>query len=80
MVSSYAPAQTEGPPSFSIDKYTIDGGGGTSTGIDFSLTGTIGQHDAGTQISTGGDFALAGGFWANATIIDLIFQHGFEDE
>jgi hypothetical protein len=33
---------------FSIDWFTIDGGGGTSTGGVFSVTGTIGQPDAGT--------------------------------
>jgi len=47
---------------FSINWYTIDGGGGTSTGGDFSLSGTIGQHDAGGPM-TGGDFSLTGGFW-----------------
>ena len=48
---------------FSISWFTIDGGGGTSTGGDFSLSGTIGQHDAGGPM-TGGDFSLTGGFWA----------------
>src|SRR2546430_8019352 len=32
---------------FQIDWYTIDGGGGTSSGGTFSLTATIGQPDAG---------------------------------
>jgi len=31
---------------YSIDWSTIDGGGGTSTGGDYSLSGTIGQPDA----------------------------------
>lgn len=39
-----------------------DGGGGTSTGGVFSVTGTIGQPDAGTM--SGGNFALVGGFWS----------------
>ena len=46
---------------YAIDWYTIDGGGGTSTGGVYSLTGTIGQPDAGTM--TGGNFSLDGGFW-----------------
>lgn len=46
---------------FSIDWHTIDGGGGTSVGGDFELSGTIGQPDAG--VLTGGDFELVGGFW-----------------
>lgn len=63
---------------FAITKSTIDGGGGESSGGDLSLTGTIGQHDASLQPSTGNDLAVAGGFWATA-IFDLIFKDGFED-
>lgn len=48
--------------SFSIDWSTIDGGGGTSIGGQFSLTGTIGQPDAGAM--SGGSYTLTGGFWA----------------
>ncbi len=33
-----------------------------STGGEFSLGATIGQHDAG--VMTGGEFELVGGFWA----------------
>lgn len=47
---------------FDISWYTIDGGGGTSAGGDFVLSGTIGQPDAGS-LMTGGGFELAGGFW-----------------
>jgi hypothetical protein len=49
---------------YSIDWFTIDGGGGTSSGGNFSLSGTIGQPDAGTQPMTGGGFSLTGGFWS----------------
>jgi hypothetical protein len=48
--------------SYSIDWSTIDGGGGTSTGGVYSVSGTIGQPDAGLTMS-GGDFTLQGGFW-----------------
>jgi len=48
---------------FDLSWNTIDAGGGTSTGGSYSLTGTIGQHDAGVTLS-GGAFTLAGGFWA----------------
>jgi len=44
-----------------IDWSTIDGGGGISTGGVFTVTGTIGQPDAGKM--SGGNFALDGGFW-----------------
>jgi hypothetical protein len=47
--------------SYSIDWFTIDGGGGTSTGGVFTVSGTIGQPDAGTM--SGGSFTLVGGFW-----------------
>ena len=40
----------------------IDGGGGTSSGGTFSVTGTIGQPDAG--VLTGGNYTLVGGFWS----------------
>ena len=64
---------------FETTKSTIDNGGGTSSGGDFSLTGTIGQHDASTQISNGGDFSLANGFWASAQPSqNTIFSDGFE--
>lgn len=46
---------------YAIDWFTIDGGGGTSTGGVYSVTGTIGQADAGTM--SGGSYSLAGGFW-----------------
>jgi hypothetical protein len=46
---------------FDISWYTIDGGGGSSSGGTFSLSGTIGQPDAGHM--SGGNFTLDGGFW-----------------
>jgi len=51
---------------FAIPTYTIDSGGGTSSGGSFSLTGTIGQADA-SDASSGGAFAVSGGFWAANT-------------
>ena len=46
---------------YSIDWFTIDGGGGTSSGGVYSVSGTIGQLDAGTM--SGGNYTLDGGFW-----------------
>src|ERR1700730_2450304 len=48
---------------YSIDWYKVSGGGGTSTGGVYSVSGTIGQHDSGGPM-TGGNFSLTGGFWA----------------
>ena len=47
--------------SYSIPWWTVDGGGGTSTGGGYTLSGTIGQPDAG--VMTGGGYSLTGGFW-----------------
>lgn len=52
---------------YEISWYTIDGGGGTSTGGPFTLSGTIGQHDASTPLS-GGTFTLQPGFWPGALL------------
>lgn len=46
---------------YSVNWSTIDGSGGTSSGGVFTVTGTIGQPDAGTL--SGGGFTLSGGFW-----------------
>ena len=47
---------------YRIDWFKIAGGGGTSAGGAYSVSGTIGQPDAGTM--SGGPFTLTGGFWA----------------
>ena len=46
---------------YQIDWYTVDGGGGASTGGVYAVTGTIGQPDAGRM--SGGNFTIEGGFW-----------------
>ncbi len=50
---------------YTIDWYTVDGGGdaSASTSPVYSLTGTIGQPDAGT--SDGIPYDVEGGFWNN---------------
>src|SRR5262245_42246150 len=48
---------------FTVDWFSMDGGGGMSTGGDYQSSGTIGQPDAGGPM-TGGTFSLTGGFWA----------------
>ena len=48
---------------YSIDWHTIAGGGGTSTGGVYSVSGTIGQPDAGGPM-TNGQYSVTGGFWA----------------
>ncbi|MHC5028240.1 MAG: hypothetical protein ACYTGR_15920 [Planctomycetota bacterium] len=53
-----------GGGSFSIPWHTIDSGGGTSSGGQFELSGTIAQPDATETAATGSNLELAGGFWA----------------
>ena len=52
-----------GAEEYAIDWHSLDGGGGTSTGGVYAVSGTIGQADAG-GVMTGGAFSLQGGFWA----------------
>jgi uncharacterized membrane protein len=47
--------------SYTITRWTVDGGGGTGTGGSYTLSGTIGQPDAG--VLSGGTYTLIGGFW-----------------
>lgn len=44
-----------------MDGSTVDGGGSTSTGGVYAVSGTIGQPDGGTM--SGGNHTLTGGFW-----------------
>jgi len=54
--------------SYSIDRSKIAGGGGTSAGGGFTVSGTIGQLDAGGPL-TNGQFALTGGFWSLINVV-----------
>ena len=46
---------------YSIDWCTFDGGGGSASGGSYSVTGTLGQPDAGAMLHA--PYAVAGGFW-----------------
>ncbi|HQZ16351.1 MAG TPA: hypothetical protein PLD86_05675, partial [Vicinamibacteria bacterium] len=53
---------------YAISWYTVDGGGVSgATGGAFTLSGTIGQPDAGAL--SGGTYALTGGFWAHPAAV-----------
>jgi len=54
--------------SYAIPWHTMDGGGGTSTGGVYAVSGTIGQPDAGGPM-TNGQFSLTGGFWALPQVV-----------
>jgi hypothetical protein len=53
---------------YSIDWHKVAGGGGTSTGGVYAVSGTIGQHDAGGPM-TAGNYSLTGGFWALVSVV-----------
>lgn len=52
--------------------WTVDGGGGaSSSGAGYSLTGTVGQPDAG--VLTGPGYTLSGGFWQGGAGIYRVY-------
>jgi len=53
-------AQSAG--SYTLTWFSIDGGGGNSSGGTYSLGGIIGQPDAGRM--SGGSYVITGGYWA----------------
>ena len=63
-----AHAQSGG--AFAVISSTVDGGGGSSLSEDgrFSVTGTIGQPDAGVLSDSTGAIELTGGFWGGRAI------------
>jgi len=54
--------------SYSINWFKVAGGGGTSAGGTYQVSGTIGQHDAGGPM-TNGQYSLTGGFWAIIAVV-----------
>ena len=56
--------------SYAIDWYKVAGGGGTSTGSVYSVSGTIGQPDASANNAmSGGNYSLTGGFWSLISVV-----------
>jgi hypothetical protein len=53
---------------YSVDWYKISGGGGTSTGATYQVSGTIGQPDASSAMS-GGPYSVTGGFWSLIAVV-----------
>jgi len=47
---------------YSVNWWTVDGGGGTSTGGLYAVSGTAGQPDASRM--SGGTYTVSGGFWS----------------
>lgn len=70
-------------PSFAqyeIKKYTINNGGSKMSGGSYTLTSSIGQHDASGVLSQN-NYTLNGGFWQQkdtTPLPELVFSNGFE--
>ena len=58
---------------YDISWYTIDGGGGVSSGGAYIIRGTAGQPEAGAM--SGGDYELLGGFWPGEPMCFVDFEH-----
>ncbi len=61
-------ALSAGAQNYTVDWYKISGGGGTSTGGTYQVSGTIGQPDASGAMS-GGQYSVTGGFWALIQVV-----------
>jgi hypothetical protein len=57
---------------YKLSWYTIDGGGGRSSGGQYELLSTIGQPDA--AWSSGGDYELLGGFLPGGPLCFVDFE------
>ena len=61
--------------SYSIGWHKVAGGGGTSVGTNganvYSISGTIGQPDAGGAM-TGGNYSVTGGSWSFITTVQTV--------
>ena len=68
-----------GAQTLEVTRHVVAGGGGHSTGDNYSLSGTVGQPEASSPIS-GGAFELRGGYWVGAVQAggDALFSDGFE--
>ena len=59
-----------GAQPYSVDWHKIAGGGGTSTGGTYQVSGTIGQPEAGGALS-GGHYSVTGGFWSLISVVQM---------
>lgn len=73
--------EAKGATGFAVKRHVIASGGGSSSGGNFVVRGTIAQVDADPlQPASGGVFAITGGFWPgmDSGESDLLFKDGFE--
>ena len=63
-------ALTTSAQTYAVDWYKIAGGGGTSAGGTYQVSGTIGQPDAGGAMN-GGGYSVTGGYWSMISVVQL---------
>src|SRR5262245_39758265 len=56
---------------YTVDWFTLAGGGGTVGGGKYTLSGTVGQSVAGHL--SGGNYAMEGGFWSGVIFSPNLF-------
>jgi hypothetical protein len=62
-----------------LERATVDAGGGRATGGPYAVTATMGQADAHRSMASATyRYQLAGGFWPDQRA-DMLFRDGFED-
>jgi len=76
-------ASTAAAAQFTLDFWTIDGGGEILMESDdqqVQVSGTLGQWDSTELLElSGGGYTLTGGFWpVNIDQTDILFRDGFE--
>ncbi len=73
-------AVTSSPGDYHLLAFTLDGGGGRSSGGSFAMQGTLSQPDADPlHPASGGGYSIVGGFWGG--VLDRpegLFRDGFE--
>jgi len=67
LLSLFCLAAIPSSAQYTIDWFTLDGGGGQSSGGAYTLAGTIGQPDAG--IVSGRAYTVYGGFWSASAVV-----------
>ena len=70
-------AQAQQNGAIEISRHSIDNGSAESSAGDFQIRGSIGQTD--TQLLTGDQFTVQGGFWVPAQT-DALFEDQFEGQ
>ena len=75
-----------GNAAYNLAPRTFSGGGGTSHGGSYAVSGSIGLPDAGPVLS-GGAYSLRGGFWnmqmaiaATGEIPSIVIEHSSNDQ